>query len=410
MTNDRSLRVTAADLNEEQRVTKRQELLQELAPGDYAQLFSYEFDAEQVGRKNCENLIGSIELPVGVAGPVVVKGMVGADMTGVDTAVGDLGSEEIYLPLATSEGALVASVSRGCKALSASGGVSLIIKKIGMTRAPVFRCRDGAHAQQFVEWLDQNQAEIARLTEATSHHLKYLSYQAWIRGRQVFVRFVFDTDQAMGMNMVTIALQTALSELLPKLDGVELVSLSSNVCTDKKDSVINSLYGRGYWVQAEAFIPHDVIKNILKADAEVIFKTHLSKNLIGSNLAGSHSQNMQAANVIAAIYAATGQDLAHVVEGSQATTSIELVDDAERSGIYAAVTLPNINVGAVGGGTGLPAQSQAKKIIRGGKELTAEQLAGAVAAGVLAVELSGLAALSTHTLAQAHQKLGRDKS
>lgn len=396
-----SLRITQADLKEPEKIRHRQALINSLTSQDsYPDLFSYSFDAQSVGSKNCENCVGSIEIPVGVAGPVLAHFEHESQRYG----------EYLYLPLATTEGALVASTSRGAKCITESGGATVLFHRVGMSRSPVFFCESGADAHQFVVWLESKELDIKRLTESTSSHLTFASQQSWIRGRHVYTRFVFDTGDAMGMNMVTIALQYALDILLAEYAEsgqsiVSLVSLSSNVCSDKKDSAINVLLGRGWWAQAEVHIPLSVVENCLQVSPEKLVQTHIAKNLVGSNVAGSKSQNMQAANVIAAFYAATGQDIAHVVETAQAFTTMEL----DGTGLYVAVSVPNINCGVVGGGTGLPAQSQARKLIRGGSACTTQHLVVALAVGILCAEISGLAALSAGTLAKAHEKLGREK-
>jgi hydroxymethylglutaryl-CoA reductase (NADPH) len=166
-------------------------------------------------------------------------------------------------------------------------------------------------------------------------------------------------------------------------------------------------------LQAEVVIPTAVLSEVLKIQdesVESIVQAHVAKNLVGSNVAGSFAQNMQAANVVAAFYAATGQDVAHVVDSSMAFTSVEKVD----AGLYVSVTLPNIIIGSVGGGTYLPAQKQAQQIIRphlpASHHISADQLAISLGVGVLAAEISGLAALATNTLAQAHASLARSSS
>ncbi len=381
--------------SETAKLQQRQALLKQWRPSlsetstEASNLFSPAFDPEIIGKKNCENLVGQIALPLGVAGPVRIKGSV------LD--------QEVVLPLATTEGALIASVSRGCKLLNQAGGSQVSVTKVGMTRAPVFLCRDGVAAQEFVEWLATQDSRLQELTEATSQHLHWLGYQAWVRGRYVFLRFRFDTEEAMGMNMVSIALQAALGTLLAEKPEVRLISLSSNVCADKKDSVINRLLGRGYAVQAEVIIPESVLETVTTATTAQLLQAHHAKNLVGTNLAGSFSQNMQAANVVAALFAATGQDLAQVVDSSQVNTQMEAVD----GGVYVAVNLPSLEVGTMGGGTSLPAQTQARELILSQGKITALQLAAVVGTAVLAGEISGLAALSTNTLACAHQQLGR---
>lgn len=363
--------------------------------------FSFENgDLSKIKSQNCENFIGSVEVPVGVAGPVAV--IFKKEKKEVE--------ENWKIPLATTEGALVASVNRGCKVLRLAGGAKVSVKKIGMTRAPVFEANDGWSAGNFCDWLDENFSKIAQVCESTSSHLKLLSFQSWVRGRNAYVRFVFDTDEAMGMNMVTIALGELWRNFLSKDEqlkkwGIKLLSISSNLCTDKKDSAMNRILGRGYSVQVEATISEKIIQDNLHTTSDDLIKTHHAKNLVGSNLAGSFSQNMQVANVVAAMFLATGQDVAHVVEASQATVNFEKTN----TGLYVSLNLPNINVGSIGGGCWFPAQTQARLLIRDGKKISAQQLAVAVGVGALAGEISGLSALCSHSLASAHQKLGRAK-
>ena len=389
------------------------------------------FNAKEISQKNCENLVGSVEIPVGVAGPV------GAKLTLLSAnhnfSPQNL-SHDFLLPLATTEGALVASVNRGCKALRIAKNLQVQVKKIGMTRAPVFGFSSLEKAREFAEWLEMpaNYSQIKQVCESTSNHLTLLSLKAWQVGRMVYVRFVFDADQAMGMNMVTIALNKLWQQELEKYPEISLISLSSNLCTDKKFSIINQLLGRGYWVQAEAVLPTQVIQAVLKTSLQAMLKTFLWKNVVGSRLAGSNNLNMHAANMVAALFLATGQDMAHVVESSQADLIYEdclreMARDGQehsQSGLRVTLTMPNINVGTVGGGTSLPAFAQARKIIMSSlqsAEKSAEPktvpeslqpfvLAAATAVGVMAGEISGLAALSSNTLAQAHQELARGGS
>ncbi|MEP7167683.1 MAG: 3-hydroxy-3-methylglutaryl-CoA reductase, partial [Candidatus Woesebacteria bacterium] len=242
-------------------------------------------------------------------------------------------------------------------------------------------------------------------TRTTSAHTHYLSHHSWIRGKDLYVRFVFDTDEAMGMNMATIATDALARKIMEHFPNVSLAALSSNVCTDKKDSQINKVLGRGHWVQAEVMLPSAVVSDVLKTTPRQMERVHIQKNLVGTNIAGSFSQNAQVANVVAAIYVATGQDFAHIVEGSSADLSCENTT----AGLYVALTLPSILVGVVGGGTYLPAQAQARQLIGNGQEITSEFLAAVVGATSLAGEISLLAALAQGVLAQSHQRLGRGK-
>jgi len=397
--NSLSLRLKDSNLSQKEKTTKRQAIITSVVGSKLNSLYQINNLPDSIGEKNCENWLGSVSLPVGVAGPI---GIIAESESGQEQK-NNQKLTEYYIPLATTEGALVASVGRGSKAILNAGGAQVIVEKKGMTRAPVFECEDGAQALELVDFLGGNVAKIKKIAKDTSRHLKYISHQAFIRGRCVYVRFVFDTDQAMGMNMTTIAAQEVAVFIEENVRGVKLLALSSNVCTDKKDNLINSILGRGYWAQAEVILPEKVISEVLKTKTDKLLKTHLQKNLIGSNIAGSFSQNAQVANVVAGIFIATGQDPAHVVEASKAFLSLEKV----KGGLYASLTLPNLNMGTVGGGTYLPAQSEARKLIGGGKNIEAEELVRVTAGACLAGELSLLASLSEHTLACAHQKLGR---
>lgn len=378
---------------------RQKQLAQSWKKADAAHLFALDIDVTEANASNCENMVGAISLPLGLAGPVEFE------LSGQ--------RNRCFVPLATSEGALVASVSRGLKAIDQVGGASVFVKNSGMTRAPSFAFASGQQAFAFAAFLEQQDSKlkIAQITEDTSQHLKFLGLRSFVRGRQVFVRFSFDTDLAMGMNMVTIALQKLWDNWLHSYPGIKMLSLSSNVCTDKKASHINQLLGRGYSAQAEVFLSEQILQEVLKTSAKKLFTTHQSKNQLGSTLAGSSDHNMQFANVVAAFFLATGQDAAHIVEASQGNTIIEEAEMSDGSnGLYFAVHLPNLPLGSVGGGTTLPSQREARSLILQAKnDPEPTQLAAVLATGVLAAEISGLAALSSHSLASAHQKLARKK-
>ena len=424
------------DISELEKVSTRQKLVSELSEvslQDLKELNTVAFPIEQVGTKNCENLVGSVEIPIGVVGPIT------ADVTyipisrtneknldtSLNSSITNIQTKEklsFIIPLATTEGALIASVHRGLKALCV-GKTSVVVKKIGMSRSVVFELESAQQVHEYISFFKKHETQSAKFCEETSTHLKYISLETFTRGKLAFFRFVFDTDEAMGMNMVTIALSHAWKkfelEYLVKQDTftVELLTLSGNVCTDKKDSAINRIYGRGYAVTVETRLSKNDVKKLLKVTPEKITKTHVVKNLIGSNIAGSLSQNMHVANALAAFYLATGQDVAHTVAGSEASVHFEVTNSG---GLYVSLTMPNVSVGCVGGGTWLPAQTQARSIIKTlGKRypssktennpVTAKDLATVVGLACLAGELSGMAALSNHTLASAHEKFGRNK-
>lgn len=424
MTNKNSLFIRDEKLSEAEKVVQRQNIVSKMtqrSDTELQDLFSIHFPVEVAGQKNCENLVGSVEIPVGIAGPVV------ADVTFMEEqyAVGgrkkSLGTSNIsetkknqsfLIPLATTEGALVASIHRGCKALSA-GETTVSVTKVGMSRSVVFECRSVQQTTEFLQFFQKEEQHFARLCESTSTHLQYLSYSSFTRGKFVFMRFTFDTDEAMGMNMVTIALAHAWEEFQQQLSkglSVQLLTLSGNVCTDKKDSAMNRIFGRGYSVTVESRFTKKAVQDLLKALPKDIVKIHTVKNLIGSNIAGSLAQNMHVANAFAAFYLATGQDVAHTVAGSEASVHFEEIHEegSEFSGgLYVSLTLPNVSIGTVGGGTWFPKQSQARSVILGKSQSSAKEVAAALGLAALAGEVSGLAALTNNTLAVAHKKLGR---
>ena len=354
---------------------------------------SYGFPAE-TAEANIENMIGAVQIPVGVVGPVAING-------------GALSGER-YLPLATTEGALLASVNRGCSVLTRSGGATVRVTKSGMTRAPVFRVDDVAEALALVEWVRDNERVLREAAEATTNHGELQGVTPYVVGNNVYLRFRFDTKDAMGMNMVTIATKAACDRVEAETTA-SLVALSGNLCTDKKPAAINAVEGRGRSVTADVVIDRDVIADALHTTPEAIAEINVRKNLIGSAKAGALGFNAHVANAVAAMFLATGQDEAQVVEGANAITTAEVTDDGD---LYCSVSLASLEVGTVGGGTKLPTQSEALDIlgVRGGGDpagSNADALAEAIAVAALAGELSLLAALGSRHLSSAHESLGR---
>lgn len=398
-----SLRITEPGLSETERKNKRQKILQDSLGEKFVTLFDQSnVLPESVGLKNCENWVGGITLPLGVAGPVSFEWSKVSEL-----GCGSWKTKSTYLPLATTEGALIASVNRGCKVLNQSLQTKVFVENNGMTRAPVFSCQDVQTAFALRAYVTVQFSSLKDIANQTSNHAQLLDFQCWIRGRQLYLRLAFDTDKAMGMNMVTIATQAIATELESKVEGVKLLSLSSNVCSDKNDNLINTILGRGYSVTVEAILPHEAISQVLKTNLKKLSTVHFHKNIVGSSLAGSFSQNAHTANTVAAIFVATGQDPAHVVEGSKSFLALE---EAE-GGLLTTLTLPNLNVGTLGGGTYLPAQTEARLLMEIDDKTkdSAYELAASIGVAALAGELSLLASLSENTLACAHQSLARGK-
>ncbi|GAA0227220.1 hydroxymethylglutaryl-CoA reductase (NADPH) [Haladaptatus pallidirubidus] len=370
----------------------RRKLLESETDADLGTVGDYAFDAE-LAEPNIENMVGAAQIPMGVVGPVVVSG---------GSAEGDY-----YLPLATTEGALLASVNRGCSVISTAGGADARVTKNGMTRAPVFRVQGIVEAEEVVNWVRDHRDELVEAAEATTNHGKLEDVTTYVVGDSVFLRFVYDTKDAMGMNMATIATGEAAS-LVEEETPASLVALSGNLCTDKKPAAINAVEGRGRSVTADVRIPRETVENRLHTTPEAIEEANTRKNLVGSAKAGSLGFNAHAANTIAAAFLATGQDAAQVVEGSNAITTVEARDEE----LYASVSIASLEVGTVGGGTKLPTQTEALDVLglRGGGDppgSNADALAEIIAVGALAGELSLLAALASRHLSSAHEELGR---
>ncbi|MDH7476111.1 MAG: hydroxymethylglutaryl-CoA reductase [Microgenomates group bacterium] len=342
----------------------------------------------------CENLIGETTTPLGVAGPIKIQSLQGSLKQKKDLI------RQSFIPLATTEGALVASVNRGCKAINLSGVAKVFVKKTGTTRGPVYDTENLEKGLWFIDWLKKNEQEIKKEAEKTSSHLRYLKFYAKVVGGYTFIRFYFDCDEAMGMNMATIATE-AINRWIEKKAKIRCLSITGNFCVDKKASWLNFLLGRGQELWAEVSLKKEIINRVLKTSGEKMFEVWLGKNLIGSILSGSISYNGHFANIVAAYFLATGQDLAHVIEGSLGITTTKLLPNGD---LYFAIYLPAVMLAMVGGGTKLKIKKEAIAITQA---KNSRELAEVLGAAVLAGEISLLASLAEGSLARAHQKLGR---
>ncbi|MBU4016475.1 hydroxymethylglutaryl-CoA reductase [Patescibacteria group bacterium] len=373
-------------------VNSRRKALEAHLNIDLSNMGTYSLDTEQASTKNCENMIGIVQVPLGIAGPIAIRNPQSA-------------IRNYYIPLATTEGALVASVSRGCKAVTESGGVTVFSKKIGITRAPVFRVQNISEGNNVINWLEKNFSQIAEIAKSSSEHLTLLAIKPWLLGRSLYVRFSFDTQDAMGMNMATIA-ASVIAEFIEKETKIHCVAVSGNMCVDKKPNYLNFIEGRGYNILAECLISEKIITSVLKTEKAKILEVSERKLHQASILSGTIGSNAHIANVLSAIFLATGQDIAHVSECSMGVTTVE--DDKE--GLYISVYLPDLVVGTVGGGTSLATQKEALRImgLDAQKEKgTGQKLAEIIGAAVLAGEISLLASLAENSLTKAHKKLGR---
>ncbi|EXF76233.1 hydroxymethylglutaryl-coenzyme A reductase [Colletotrichum fioriniae PJ7] len=355
----------------------------------------HNYNWERVFGACCENVVGYLPLPVGVAGPLVIDG------------------QSYFIPMATTEGVLVASASRGCKAINSGGGAVTVLTGDGMTRGPCvgFETLERAGAAKI--WLDSEagQNTMKKAFNSTSNFARLQTMKTALAGTNLYIRFKTTTGDAMGMNMISKGVEHALSVMASEgFEDMSIVSVSGNYCTDKKAAAINWIDGRGKSVVAEAIIPADVVKNVLKSDVDTLVQLNVDKNLIGSAMAGSIGGfNAHAANIVAAIFLATGQDPAQVVESANCITIMKNL----RGSLQISVSMPSLEVGTLGGGTILEPQSAMLDMlgVRGPHPTTpgenARRLARIIAAGVLAGELSLCSALAAGHLVRAHMQHNR---
>ncbi|MBX7076782.1 MAG: hydroxymethylglutaryl-CoA reductase (NADPH) [Methanobacteriaceae archaeon] len=367
----------------------RREFIATKTSSDLTNIGSYTLDMNQAMKKNIENPIGTIQIPIGVVGPLKVNG--------------ENGLKEYYVPLATSEGALLASVNRGASAISAAGGCNARVISDKMTRAPVIKTENSLDAIKVKEWFEENFTRVKEIAESTTSHGKLLKIDPiLIVGSYVYPRFVYSTGDSMGMNMVTIATEKVL-KLLSEETNAKHIALSGNVCVDKKPSNMNLIEGRGKTVVADIILPEEIVEKKLKTTAEAIVEVNIAKNLLGSAVSGTMAFNAHYANMVAAIFLATGQDAAHVTEGSLGITHAE-----NRNGdLYFSINMPDLPIATVGGGTRLETAQESLNILGVAGSDNVHELAEVIVSTVMAGELSLMGALAAGHLARAHQQLGR---
>lgn len=367
----------------------RREFIERHSNCQLEKIADYTLDMELAFAKNIENPIGTVQIPIGVAGPLKVNG--------------EYAKDAFFVPLATSEGALLASVNRGCSAITAAGGANARVIDDKMTRAPAIKTDSIVEAVNVKKWFEDKFDELKEIAESTTSHGKLVKIDPIIIvGNYVYPRFVYSTGDSMGMNMVTIATEKVLAKLHEDL-GVHALALSGNLCVDKKPAAINIVEGRGKTVVADILIPEAIVRAKLKTTAKAIEEVNTAKNLIGSAAAGSMAFNAHFANMIGAIFLATGQDEAHVVEGSLGITTAE-----DRDGdLYFSVNMPDLPIATIGGGTRLETANEGLQIIDCAGSGKVNKFAEIVISTVMAGELSLIAAISAGHLAKAHQELGR---
>ncbi len=368
----------------------RRVFAQERTGADLHHVASYSFDPAMLPG-NVENFIGVAQVPIGLAGPLLVDG---------EHAKG-----EFYVPLATAEGTLVASYNRGMRLLREAGGVTTTVVDDAMQRAPAFLFASAREARDFSGWLREHFDEIKRIAETTTRSGRLRNIEQYSASRMLFTRFNYTTGDAAGQNLTGKATFAACEWIKANHPPLEHYFLESNFATDKKSSQVNMLNTRGKRVVAEATVPRELLREIMHADLDLLWRARLVSNL-GGFMSGVNNNGAHSANGITAMFIATGQDVANVSESSAAFNYSEITSDGD---LYVSITIPSLIVATYGGGTGLATQRECLELLGCYGAGKVHKLAEIVAATVLCGELSLGAAIVAEEWVKAHDLFGRNR-
>ncbi|MBX3065073.1 MAG: hydroxymethylglutaryl-CoA reductase [Anaerolineae bacterium] len=373
-------------------VTKRQNFVEEFSGVRLKHIKQYAFDSH-LTRGNCEHFTGVAQIPLGFAGPMKVRG---------EHANGDF-----LIPLATTEGTLVASYNRGIKLLNLCGGPKCTVVADAMQRAPVFVFEDARGGREFIKWVELHFDDIRQEAEATSQVAKLLYIDPYLSNKFAFLRFNFSTGDAAGQNMVGRATFAACSWIIEHYKDylIQHFYLESNFATDKKGSQVNILHTRGKRVTAEISVKREILIQTLHVEPESLYR-HSSFANVGAFLSGANNNGCHSTNAITALFIATGQDVANVAESSAAVLFTELTHDSD---LYVSLTIPSLIVATYGGGTGLPTQRECLEIMDCYGTGKVNKLAEIIAGVALAGELSLGAAISSLDWVSSHENYGRNR-
>ena len=392
---DNRLRIPRAEEDDyaEAPIRVRQQFAERFTGQEFTHLKQYSFDPH-VLRGNCEHFVGVAQVPVGLAGPLTVHG---------EHAEGDF-----LIPLATTEGTLVASYNRGMQVLNLCGGVKCTVIGDAMQRAPVFVFDDARGARDFGRWVADNLELIRPQAESTSRVAKLQYIDTYLASKFAYLRFNFSTGDAAGQNMVGRATFAACSWLLEHYPGAPIRKfyLESNFATDKKASQINVMRTRGKRVVAEAVVRRDILQQRMRVTPEQL-AYHGQVSNTGAFLSGANNNGAHSANGITAMFIATGQDVANVAESSAGVLYSEVTPEGD---LYVNITIPSLIVATHGGGTGLATQNECLRMLGCVGPGTVLKFAEIVAGVVLAGELSLGAAISSNDWVSSHEQYGRNRS
>jgi hydroxymethylglutaryl-CoA reductase (NADPH) len=340
---------------------------------------------------NIENFMGVAQVPIGLAGPLRIDG---------EHAKGDF-----YIPMATTEGTLVASYNRGMRLLSESGGVRTTVVEQFMQRSPAFIFDDARQAREFGDWVREHFDEIKAVAETTTRSGKLIKIRQYAIGPLRNLRFNYTTGDAAGQNMTGKATRAACEWIKKNYPGGAKYLLSGNMDTDKKHSRVNMLMTRGKRVVAECTIKADLIKSVMHTSARDLFWNRQISN-VGAFLAGSSNNGAHAANGLTAMFIATGQDVANISESHAGVTYSQLLDNGD---YYWSITLTSLIVATYGGGTGLPTQRECLEMLGCYGAGKADKFAEICAAVVLAGDTSLSSAILADEWVSSHDELGRNR-
>ena len=369
---------------------RRREFATERTGASLEHVGSYSFDpATATG--NVEQFMGVAQVPIGLAGPLLVNG---------EHAQG-----EFYVPLATAEGTLVASYNRGMRLLHEAGGVTVTIMDDRMQRAPAFLFESARGARAFAGWLDDHFDEIREAAEATTQTGKLQDIERYSAGRMLYTRFNYTTGDAAGQNLTGKATQAACQWIVEHNPEIERYFLESNFATDKKSSRVNMLNTRGKRVIAEATVPNELLHSVMRSDSALMYRARQVSNL-GGFMSGVNNNGAHSANGITAMFIATGQDAANVAESSAAFVYAELRENGD---YYFSITIPSLIVASYGGGTSLATQRECLELLGCYGKGKVGKLTEIVAATVLCGELSLGSAIVAEEWVNAHDRYGRNR-
>ena len=377
------------DYTQDRAATRRQ-FVQERTGTELRHVGHYSLDPATVSG-NIENFLGVAQVPIGLAGPLRIDG--------------EHASGEFYVPLATTEGTLVASYNRGMRLLTESGGVRTTVVEEHMQRAPAFVLTDAREARDFGAWVDERFEDIKAVAESTTRSGRLTYIGQYSLGPLRYLRFNYTTGDAAGQNMTGKATFAACEWIQANYPGHSRYILSGNIDTDKKHSRINMLLTRGKRVVAEAVLDKDVLKRLMGVDTETLFWARQIQ-MAGSFLVGSANNGAHAANGLTAMFIATGQDVANVSEAHAAVSYTQLLPDGN---YYWSITLPALIVASYGGGTGLATQRECLELLGCYGSGKVHRFAEICAAVVLAGETSLSSAVLAGDWVSSHDQLGRNR-